>query len=119
MVDGLAAIIIVAALVVAGFSVVMALLNRPPGMLHLFGLAAVEGLLVVQAVMAMAAMFGGERPQFGMATFVGYLLTAVLLAPLAALLGMAERSRWGSMIVAVASGVLAVLVVRLQQVWGG
>lgn len=119
MVNGLATTIIIVGLVVGAFAIGMALLNRPPGLLHLAGLAAVEGLLVVQAVAALSAIFSGERPADGLATFIGYLLTAVLIPPLAALLSMAERTRWGSVIVAVAGGVTAVLVLRLQQVWGG
>jgi hypothetical protein len=42
----------------------------------------------------------------------------VLLPPLAALLGSAERTRWGSAIIAAAGLVVPVMVVRLQQVWG-
>lgn len=118
MVNGLATTIIVAGLAVAGFSGLTALLNRPPGLAHLLGLAVTELMLLVQAVVAVGSMFTGGRPA-GMATFVGYLLTAVLIPPLAALLGGAERTRWGSMIIAVAGLVIAVMVVRLQQVWVG
>ncbi|QSB15750.1 hypothetical protein JQS43_05260 [Natronosporangium hydrolyticum] len=119
MVNGLATSIIVAGLLVGGFAVVTAMLDRPPGLLHLAGLAVLEGLLVVQAIAALTNVFAGERPADGLATFIGYLLTAVLIPPLAALLSMAERTRWGSVIVAIAAGVTAVLVLRLQQVWSG
>jgi len=118
MVDGLATAIIVVSLVTAGFSALMAVLNRPPGPAHLVGLSLVEAVLLVQAVIAIGKMFTGNRPD-GMVTFVGYLLTAVLICPLAALFGWAERSRWGSVIVAVACLVIPVMVVRLQQVWDG
>ena len=118
MVDGLATAIIVVSLLVAGFGVLMAVLNRPPGPAHLVGLALVESVLLVQAVVAISKMFTGQRPD-GMVTFVGYLLTAVLLCPLAAMIGWAERSRWGSVIVAGACFTVAILVVRLQQVWDG
>jgi hypothetical protein len=117
MVDGLATTIIVTALLLAGFSGLMALLDRPPGLLHLVGLTLVETALLVQAAVAIGKMFTGDRPD-AMATFVGYLLTVVLLPPLAALLGSAERTRWGSAIIAAAGLVVPVMVVRLQQVWG-
>lgn len=116
MVDGLATTIIVCGLVVAGFSGLMALLDRPPNLLHLAGLAAVEGLLVVQAAVAMGRVFTGDRPD-ALATFMGYLLTVVLIPPLAALFGWSERSRWGSVIVAVACVIVPVMVVRLLQIW--
>jgi hypothetical protein len=118
MVDGLATIIIVLALGVAAFSGVMALLDRPPRLPHLAGLAMVEVVLLVQAVVAMARMFSGDRPD-NLATFVGYLLTAVLIPPLAALLGWSERSRWGSAIISAGCLVVPVMVVRLQQLWQG
>lgn len=118
MVDGLATAIIICGLVVAGLSGLAFLLNRPPHVLHLVGLALVESGLLVQAVIAVGKMFTGDRPD-DMPTFVGYLLTAVLLAPLAALFGWTERTRWGSAIIGVACLVVPVLVVRLQQVWHG
>jgi hypothetical protein len=117
MVDGLATTIIVAALVLAGFSGLMAVLDRPPGLFHLLGLAVLELALLAQATVATGRMFSGDRPAT-MTTFVGYLLTAVLIPPLAALLGSAERSRWGSALIAAACLVVPVMVVRLQQVWG-
>lgn len=118
MVDGLAITIIVASLLVAGFSGLMAILDRPPRLTQLAGLAAVEAVLVVQVVIAMGRIFGGDRPE-DLATFIGYLLTAVLIPPLAALVGWSERTRWGSTIVAVGCLVVPVMVVRLQQVWSG
>lgn len=117
MVDGLATTIIVTGLLLAGFSGLMALLDRPPGLIHLVGLTLVETALLVQAAVATGKMFTGDRPE-AMTTFVGYLLTAVLIPPLAALLGSAERTRWGSAIIAAAGLVVPVMVVRLQQVWG-
>jgi hypothetical protein len=118
MVEAVATTIIVSSLVVAAFSGLMAVLDRPPGPLHLLGLAIVEVTLLVQAVVATGKMFTGDRPD-DMPTFVGYLLTAVLVPPLAVLFGWAERNRWGSVILAVASLVVPGLVVRLQQVWSG
>jgi hypothetical protein len=118
MVDGLAITLIVVALLVAGVSGLMAILDRPPRLVQLAGLAMVEAVLVVQAVVAMGKVFTGDRPD-ELATFIGYLLTAILIPPLAALVGWSERTRWGSTIVAIAGAIVAVMVVRLQQVWSG
>jgi hypothetical protein len=118
MVDAIATTVIVCSLAVAAFCGLMALLDRPPGPLHLLGLAIVEAVLLVQAVVATGKMFTGDRPD-DMPTFVGYLLTAVLIPPLAVLFGYGERSRWGSVILLVAFLVVPVMVVRLQQVWSG
>ncbi len=50
-------------------------------------------------------------------TFVGYLVAASVLLPLAVALSFMERTRWGSVIAGAGSLVLAVLVLRLLQVW--
>jgi hypothetical protein len=118
MVDGLAITIIVTSLVVAAFCALMAALDRPPRLTQLAGLAAVEVVLVVQVAVAMGRIFTGDGPE-QLATFIGYLLTAVLIPPLAALIAWSERTRWGSAIAAAACLVVPVMVVRLQQVWGG
>lgn len=118
MVDTLVTTIIVAALLVAAAGGLMALLDRPPRAWQLAGLALVETVLVVQAVVAMGRMFTGERPD-QLATFVGYLLTALLIPPVAALMGWSERTRWGSAVVAVACLLIPVMVVRLDDVWHG
>lgn len=118
MVDGVATAIIIGGLVVAAYAGLMALLDRPPDRGQLAGLVLVEAVLLVQAVLAVGSMFTGHRPA-AMATFVGYLLTAVLIPPVAALFGWTERTRWGSVIIAAACLIVPVLVLRLQQVWGG
>ncbi|HEY8451660.1 MAG: hypothetical protein FWJ70_01130 [Micromonosporaceae bacterium] len=118
MVDGLAAAIIVTSLLAAVVSGAQALRGHPPRVAQLAGLVAVELVLLAQAVTAVGRMFTGDRPD-QLATFVGYLLTALLIPPLAALLGWSERTRWGSVVVAVACLVVPVMVVRLQQVWHG
>ncbi len=96
----------------------MAVLDRPPRVAQLAGLAVVEAVVLVQAVVATGRIFTGDRPD-QLATFIGYLLTLVLVPPLAALLGWSERTRWGSTIVAIGCLVVPVMVVRLQQVWHG
>lgn len=118
MVDGLATSIIIIGLVIGAYGGLMALLDRSPQVPELAGLAVLEVMLLAQCVIALGKTFTGERPD-QLATFVGYLLTTVLLPPLGALFGWSERSRWGSALIAGAALVATVLVVRLQQVWHG
>src|SRR5690606_22119295 len=115
--DGQAYGVVGTARVVAAVSRLMALLGRPPRLARLVGLSLVALVMVLYAVLAMGKMFTGERPD-AVAAFVGYLLTAVLIPPLGALLGWAERTRWGSLIISVTCLVVPIMVVRLQQVWG-
>ena len=80
------------------------------------GLLALSLVVLVQAIVAAVRLVGGERPE-DLATFVGYLLTAALLMPAGLSLARMEPTRWGSVIAGGASLVVAVLTLRLLQVW--
>lgn len=118
MTGPLATAIIIGSLVLAGWSLLTTVLHRPAGVSHLIGLAVVEAALLGQVVVAIVLMANGHRPA-EVATFIGYLIAVPLVLPLGAALALMERSRWGSAIVALASLVIPVLIVRLQQVWHG
>ena len=108
--------VMVASLVMGGWCVFTAVRERWLGSGQVVALVALELVLLAQAVAAAARIVGGERPeQFG--TFVGYLVTSVAVLPLAMVLSFMERTRWGSVIAGVAAVVVAVLTLRLRQVW--
>jgi hypothetical protein len=50
---------------------------------------------------------------------VAYLAGAVVAVPAAGFMSLVERTRWGSAIVVAGGLVLAVLEVRLMDIWGG
>ena len=114
--DALAVTIIIVSLAVGAWCFVAAARDRWIDVTHLVGLALIEGLLLVQAALALAAIGGGHRPG-EYVTFVGYLVTSVLMLPAAVGLALLEKTRWGSVIAGSASVVAAVLTIRLQQVW--
>ena len=114
MVDGLATALIVGSLVLALWAAVCAALDRLPPKPHLQALFGLQALVLVQAVIALvrAADWGGPK-----AELVGYLAVSAVLVPGGLFLTVEERSRWGTLVLAVACLVLAVVVVRLQAVW--
>lgn len=116
MVDWLAAVVIAASLVLAAYCGWTGMRNRPTNDPHLYAAGAVEAVLLVQVFVAVAQLIGGDRPA-DMATFLSYLLLAPLALPVGFFLSLVERTRWGSLILGAASLVLAVLVVRLQDIW--
>lgn len=116
MLAPLAGLVIVAALGLAGWSLVAALRGVRPSRGQLIGSAVLEGLLVVQALVGMVLMVTAER-DVDAVTFVGYHLTAVLLLPVGVVWGIADRSRWGNGVLALAAATEAVLVLRLLQIW--
>jgi hypothetical protein len=112
----LAAVVIVASLVLAAWSLLTAVLNRPTGATHLVAAVLIEAGVLVLATVALVTMAGGDPPAEA-ATFVGYLITTVCLLPTGVVLARMEPTRWGSAIMCGAALILPVLVVRLQQVW--
>jgi hypothetical protein len=111
-----AAVIAVSLLVGVGIGV-LALADRRPVLWLLGGLAAVELAALVQVLVAVVVVLRGERPDSA-ATFAGYALASLLVPPIGAVWALSERSRWGTAAAGVSCLVLAVLTVRLRQVWG-
>ena len=82
-----------------------------------------SALAVAQFQIRQAAAFEppaqGEKPEQGTTIFVAYLIGAFACIPAAGFMSLAERTRWGSVTVAAGGVVLAVLEVRLYDIWGG
>jgi hypothetical protein len=108
--------ITVVAVVLAVLGVASTLARRQIGLVHLAVAGVLEALLLVQAVVAVVAMVGGERPP-ETATFVGYLAGIVLVPVAGSLWAYNERTRWAGTVLAVAAVVVAVMVWRLLQLW--
>ena len=95
---------------------VLAALDRRPGKPVLQGVLLLQALLLVQGAVAVVALLrGAELPDFG--AFVGYLVVSVLLVPGGAVWALEEKSRYGTLILAVVCLVAAVLQQRLLSLW--
>jgi hypothetical protein len=110
--------VVLASLLLAVWSLVAVVRNRPIDVSHLIAMGVVEALVILHIAIAVGRMISGARPH-ETAVFIGYAIAFVGTLPLAAALARSEPTRWGSVVVTVAAVVLPVLVVRLQQVWGG
>ncbi|VTR78029.1 hypothetical protein [Cellulomonas hominis] len=106
-----------AALLLAGWAGWFAVRDRAVVLRQLWGAAVVEGLMVVQAVVAGVLHATGTVPAEP-AVFWGYVVTQLVLLPAAALWAFAERSRWSSVVLLVAAVAVAFLQLRLDQTWG-
>ena len=116
MVDALATGLVLLAVAYGFAALVLTALGRAPREYLVIVSAVLAVLVIVQVVIAMVALVGGERPD-EMGTFVGYLVVAVVLLPLGTLWALAERSRWGTGVLAVACFALAVVILRLEDLW--
>ncbi|GAA1295147.1 hypothetical protein Psi02_61330 [Planotetraspora silvatica] len=107
--------VIAAALLLALAGIVTAVRDRTMGVVLLGGLALLEVALLVQAGIALSGI-GHVREK---ATFIGYLAGTLVIPPAAVWWGMAERTRWGPGVIAVAGFTVAVMTGRLMQIWNG
>lgn len=83
-----------------------------------FSIAAVELALVLGGVVALVGSvrgFGEGDPIL----FWSYFVTTLFIAPLAVVWAVGDKTRWGTGVVVIAMITIAVLVVRLEQIWQG
>ena len=104
------------AVLLALLGIASTLARRRIGLLHLGVAAALEVLLLVQAVLAVVAMAGGNTPP-ETATFAGYLAGVVLVPVAGALWARSEPTRWAGTVIGVAALAVAVMVWRLLDLW--
>jgi hypothetical protein len=93
----LAFVIMLASLAVGAWCFVAVGRDRFLDRSHWVLLWTLEAMVLIRRSSRWARLIGGDRP-VELATFVGYLLTAVLFLPAAAVLARMEPTRWGSVI---------------------
>jgi hypothetical protein len=118
MLDWVIITVTVTALLLAAWCGWAAYRDSPTKDWHFGGMAVVTLATLLQLAVSVAQLARGDRPAHGMAVFLPYLIGAVCAVPAAAVMSLAERTRWGSAIVAAGGVVLAVLELRLHEIWG-
>lgn len=108
----------VAVAVAAGlFCLVAGLLGRLPNDLTLGATAVVFVFLLGQVVVALIAPVVGNVASGSLLEFWTYLVSAVLLPPLAGFWALIERNRWSNVILGVVCLAVAVMVWRMNEIW--
>ncbi|MFD9265939.1 hypothetical protein ACFWB1_23280 [Streptomyces goshikiensis] len=118
MLDALTVAIGVTALALAAWCGLAAWRDQPTKDWHFIGMAVVTMLVLAQLVVGLVKLAQGGKPDEGTVIFVAYLVGAFAAVPAAGLLSLTERTKWGSLTVAAGAVVLAVLEVRLYDIWG-
>lgn len=93
--------------------------GRSPVQWHLWVAGVVELALLVLAVVAVVGLVQGGQIVGSAGVFLAYLVGTLLALPLTLLWGLGEPNRWTLVGLAVACLVVAVLVLRLDQIWAG
>jgi hypothetical protein len=98
------------------WGVVTAVADKPPGKAQLLYAAGVEIVTLIQSVVAFVLLAQGFRPA-ELATTIGYLIGIVVLIPVAWFWANVERTRFSGVVLAVAGLAVAVMTLRLLQLW--
>ncbi|MFD7445580.1 hypothetical protein [Streptomyces sp. NPDC059909] len=117
MLDALTIAVSAAALALAAWCGFAAYRDQPTKDWHFIGMAVVTVLALAQLVTGIVQLARGGEADEGSVIFVAYLLGAFAAIPAAGFLSLTERTRWGSVTVAAGAVVLAVLEVRLYDIW--
>ncbi len=97
--------------------VVLGLAGRRPNDYSLGALVVIELLLVAQLVAAIIGPGLGNHPTGNIVEFYVYLISALIIPPAAIFWGLIERTRWSTVVLGVAAFAIAVMVVRMEQIW--
>ncbi len=108
---------VVIACAVGLLCVVLGLAGRKPNDLTVLSVGAVEVLLVAQAVVAIIAPLAGNPPTGNLVEFWAYLISALVIPPLAIFWALIERTRWSNVVLGAAAFAIAVMLWRMQQIW--
>lgn len=108
----------VVALVLAAWAGYFAWRDRAPNRALLIGPAVLEIFAIALVVAAFTHTVGGHHPHQSV-TFIAYVIAFLVIPPAGLVLARMEPTKWGSVIIAVAGIVQAILVVRLQQTYTG
>jgi hypothetical protein len=119
MLDLLSNLLLGVSFLAAGALFVMSVARRKPSLVSLSVLGLVELGLFVQTVVSIMLVSAGERAKTDTIEFFGYLFVALLIPVGAGFWALIERTRWSTMVLAVAAGTVGVMVARMQQIWFG
>jgi hypothetical protein len=100
--------------VVGLFALTLGLAKRKPSGLTIGALALVQLALLIQLVASIVIVISGERAKQDTVEFFAYLI------PIGAVFwALIERTRWSTVIIGVGALTVAVMLVRMSQIWTG
>jgi hypothetical protein len=83
-----------------------------------YAVSAVEVGTVVLLIAGIIGLTSTDRHVDG-ALLLSYLITLILVPPVALVWGVAEKSRWGTGVVLIGMWTVSVMAIRVMQVWHG
>jgi len=101
------------------FVIGLGIFRRPPSWISVGVIAVVEGLLLFQLAVTIALVATGSSAKGDTVEFFGYILTALIVPPAAVGWAVIERTRWSTWVIGISGLTVAVMLVRMWQIWSG
>jgi hypothetical protein len=101
------------------FSVTLGAMKKKPSLWSIGSLALVLLGLIGQLLVSIFAVAAGATAAIDTVEYFAYLLVAIMVPIGAGFWGLVERNRWSTMILGVAALTVAVMLVRMNQIWTG
>ena len=119
MLDFLYTVLMVFFVAVGGLLTLMGLFGRKPGNFEIILTAGVVAALLVQLLTSIVLVVMGERAVISTLEFFGYLVVAIFVPLAAAAWALTDKTKWSTVILGGASLTIAVMMVRMMQIWTG
>ena len=117
MIEWFAWLQVIVAVIAGALCLVLGAVGRKPDDFSMGPVLLAEILLIAQLVVAVTAPAVGNNPSGNPLEFYTYLISAIILLPLAGFWALIERTRWSTLILGVACLAVAVMVFRMLQIW--
>ena len=119
MLEPLYYVLLILTLAVGTIQLLLGFFGRKPGQGEIMMSLAVLAGLAVQLLVSMILAISGERAVISTLEYFGYLLVAIILQVAAGFWALAEKTKWSTVILGAASLTVAVMLVRMLQIWSG
>lgn len=103
----------------AGVALLLGLLQRPPSWWSVGTAITVETALIIQLVWSIVLVSSGQSAVGDTLEYFGYIITALLVPPAAVVWAIYERTKWSTLVIGLSSLTVAIMVVRMWQIWSG
>jgi len=97
----------------------LGLIGRSPSGFSLGLAIGVEAGLLVQLILSIVLVVLGQYAVIDTWEFFGYLIVALIVPIAGAAWALVERNRWSTVVLGAAVLTIAVMLVRMQQIWTG
>ena len=119
MLEPLYYVLLFLTLAVGAVQLLLGFIGRKPGQPEIMMSLAVLAGLAVQLLVSSILAISGERAAISTLEYFGYLLVAIIVQVAAGFWALAEKTKWSTLILGAASLTVAVMLVRMLQIWSG